>query len=50
MEKKIKCDVESCRNNNNECCCLDEIDICSCGCEDAADSEETMCSCFEKKD
>ncbi len=51
-EQRIKCDVESCKyqNDKNGKCILEEIQISSnCGCpsNDISDSEETICASFE---
>lgn len=50
---KIKCDVESCKHQNNEegICNLEEIQIsCDCNNDDCECCEETVCQSFECSD
>ena len=50
MEKnqKIKCNVESCKFQDCDCCTLDEIQVgCNCGCKEAIKNKETLCRSFE---
>lgn len=44
---KIKCEVESCKYNDEKCCELDEVKI-GCNCENDACScsDETICKSF----
>lgn len=49
----IKCDVESCKNNNCEdgTCCLDEVCIsCNCDSDDCHNTTETICQSFKEVD
>lgn len=55
MSKKknssIKCDVESCKHNECDCCSLDEIQVsCTCDHNEAEDKEATICESFECTD
>jgi len=49
-DTKVKCDVESCKHNDCNCCNLDILDIsCSglgCNCQT---KKETICQSFSKK-
>ena len=47
--KKIKCDVESCKYNDGEDYCeLESIEVtCTCDNCDCKDSKETVCNSFE---
>ncbi len=49
--KKIKCDVTSCKHCDcdKKCCELDKIKICNCTDYDAMDADCTMCDSFECK-
>ena len=48
-ETKVNCDVETCKHNEDKCCCLEELDIsCTCDNDDCSDKEETICDNFEK--
>ena len=51
MKKQIKvnCEVENCKNNEENRCCLDELDI-GCITDDCSEVEETICNSFEKND
>lgn len=49
-KQKIKCDVESCKyQDDKDCCCtLGEIKVgCDCGCREAAEESATICRSFE---
>lgn len=50
--EKIKCDVESCTNNNCEegCCELNSIEVsCTCDNDSCKECEETICASFEER-
>lgn len=48
-ETKVKCDVKSCKYNDEKYCELDELDIsCTCDNDCCEDMEETICKSFEK--
>ncbi len=49
--KKIKCDVESCKHNDCECknCTLDEIKVSAQGDKKEACKKETICDSYEEK-
>jgi len=54
MKKKnqnIKCNVDSCRYNDcdHNACCLDEIKVGCCGCDNPNCREDTACDSFEEK-
>lgn len=50
-DTKVKCDVESCKYNDCNCCNLEVLDIsCTCNGCDCSDIEETICRSFSKKD
>lgn len=56
MKKKqnIKCDVDSCKyNNNKKECNLEEIKVssnCDCPKDEVCDQEQTVCASFEKNE
>lgn len=48
QNQKIKCNVESCKFQNDACCTLKEIQVgCSCGCTEATNDQETLCKSFK---
>lgn len=50
-ETKVNCEVESCKYNEDERCCLEELEIsCTCDNDDCEEIEETVCRSFEKRD
>lgn len=50
-DTKVKCDVNSCKHNNCNCCDLDVLDItCTCDGEDCENKSETICGSFATKD
>ena len=50
-ETKVKCDVESCKHNDDKECELKELDIsCTCDNDECEEKEETICKSFEKKE
>ncbi len=51
MSKEIKCDVKSCKYNDDKFCELEKLYIsCICDKEKCLDREETICKSFEKRD
>lgn len=47
----IKCDVETCKHNEDKCCDLDEVKIsCNCGCDECNCVDDTICESFEEKE
>ena len=49
-ETKVKCDVKSCKYNDEKYCGLDELDIsCTCDNDKCNCKEETICKSFDKK-
>ncbi|MCI6639440.1 MAG: DUF1540 domain-containing protein [Pygmaiobacter massiliensis] len=47
----IECTIDECANHCDcePCCALDRIEICSCGCQKAQNSEHTECASFRPK-
>lgn len=46
--QKIKCNVESCKFQDCDCCTLKEIQVgCNCGCHEATEDQETLCRSFQ---
>lgn len=47
-DQKIKCNVESCKFQDCNCCTLNEIEVgCSCSNDKATKNKETLCKSFE---
>ena len=47
----IKCDVETCKHNEDKRCDLNEVKIsCTCGCDECSCVDDTICESFEEKE
>lgn len=49
-KNSIKCDVESCKHNDEKCCLLNSVKIsCNCGHDECNCADDTICESFEEQ-